>query len=160
MLREVAWVQENERAVVKAFAKWAAAHDGPVVAIVPENHGPIVVFRNALGGIVLPPVQERGILHLIVPALPHDLPRRYAELASGLGTRLAKVVPQKADAAMLREIHEPDVPMWPEVICWNPRERRLLALPTADHANAVTWLRETRTAARACLPDEPSFISP
>jgi hypothetical protein len=135
-------------------------HDEPVIAFVPENHGPIVVNRNAQGGLVLPPVQERGILHLIVPSLPNDLGRRYAELARGLGTRLAKVMPQKADAAMLREIHEPDVPIWPDVICWNPRERRLLALPTPDHANAEAWLRQTRTAARACLPDEPSFVSP
>ena len=39
-------------------------------------------------------------------------------------------------------------------------ERRLIALPTADHASAAAWLRQTRTAARVCLPDEPSFVSP
>ena len=160
ILREVAWVQESERALVNAFARWADTHSEPVVAIVPENHGQIVVYRNALGGIVLPPVQPRGILHLIVPALPHDLPQRYAELARGLGTRLAKVRPQKADAEMLREIHEPDVAIWPAVICWNPREARLIALPAADHSSAAAWLRETRAAARTCLPDEPSFASP
>jgi hypothetical protein len=159
-LREVAWVQDNERALVEAFARWAGEHASPVIAIVPENHGPIVVYRNAQGGIVLPPVQPRGVLHLIVPALPRDLPRRYAELARGLGTRLAKVQPQKADAQMLREIREPDEATWPDVICWNPREKRLVALPAADHSNAKEWLGQTRAAARACLPDEPSFASP
>ena len=159
ILREVISVQDSERALIRALAQWAVGKHDAVVAIVPENEGPIVVNRNAHGGLVLPPVQEKAILHLVVPALPHDLPLRYAELSRGLGTRLAKVVPQKADAEMLREIHEPDVVIWPRVICWNPHERRLIELPQADHSSARAWLEQTRSAARACLPDEPSFAS-
>jgi len=157
MLREVASVQDTERALVEALAQWAEGKHEQVVAIVPEAQGPIVISRNAQGGLVLPPVQAKAILHLVVPALPHDLPQRYAELSRGLGTRLAKVVPQKADAAMMREILEPDVAIWPRVICWNPHERRLIELPEADHSSAQAWLTQTRHAARACLPDEPSF---
>ena len=160
ILREVAWVQDDERALVQAFARWAASHDAPVVAIVPENHGPVIVYRNALGGLVLPPVQGRGILHLVIPALPRDLPLRYAELSRGLGTRLALVVPQKADAAMLRDIHEPAAAIWPDVICWNPRQKQLIALGAPDHATPQAWLGPVRRGARACLPDEPAFATP
>ena len=130
------------------------------MVVIPENRGAVVLFRNGQGGIVLPPVQEKAILDRVVPAMPVDIPKRYGEFANGLATRLVKVAPTQANAEVLKQLLQPDEPRWPDILCWSPHEHRLVPLPAPDHADRNRWIRETRTASRACLPDEPSFASP
>jgi len=54
----------------------------------------------------------------------------------------------------------PDEARWPPVLCWQPGERRLIELPPADPSRRERWIGQTRTSARACLPDEPTFAAP
>ena len=159
-LREVAHAQDDSRALVEALARWARSHDDPVMAVIPENRGPVVLYRNGQGGIVLPPVQENAILDHVIPALPSDIPKRYGEFANGVVTRLIKLAPSRANAEVLKQLFETDEPRWPGLVCWNAAERRLVTLPAADPSDRDRWIRQTRAAARACLPDEPSFASP
>src|SRR5439155_1271794 len=104
MLREVAAAQADSRALVDALARWASTHEDPVMVVVPENRGAVVLFRNGQGGIVLPPVQEKAILDRVVPAMPVDIPKRYGEFANGLATRLVKLAPTQANAEVLKQL--------------------------------------------------------
>lgn len=156
-LRHVAHAQQGSRALVQALADLAAARSDLTMVIVPENLGPTVLYRNGQGGLVLPPVQPVPILHRVIPSLPRDIPGRYDEFALGLATRLSKVVPGSVDAATLRELLKRDEARWPQVMCWMPRERRLVQLPSADPARREAWIAHVRAAALACLPDEPAL---
>jgi hypothetical protein len=130
------------------------------MVIVPENQGSTVLYRNGQGGLVLPPVQERPILHRVIPSLPRDVAIRYDQFAKGLAKRIDEGAPANADAATLRRLLAADEARWPPVLCWHPGERRLIELPLADSSSRDRWTRQTRSAARACLPHEPTFAEP
>lgn len=159
-IRQVTDAQQGSRALVAALAQLAAGRDSLSMVIVPENQGPTVLYRNGQGGLVLPPVQPRPLLHRVIPSLPRDIPGRYDEFAGGLATRLGEVVPANAEAATLEDLRVRGEARWPPVLCWVPGERRLVELPRPDPSRRDEWIRQTRSAARACLPEEPSFAAP
>jgi hypothetical protein len=159
-IRHVAAVQEHSRELVAAVGQWAAARKELTMLVVPEQQGAIVSLRNAQASLVMPPLQSRGIIHLVLPTLPREIAVRYDQFAGGLATRLAKIVPKDVDAATLRALEAPDVALWPEAACWSPGERRIMALGRADPAARDAWIRKTRAAALACLPDDPALREP
>jgi hypothetical protein len=159
-MRHVTHAQQGSRALVAALSQLAASEKPLSMVIIPENQGSTVLYRNGQGGLVLPPVQERPILHRVVPSLPRDIPGRYDEFARGLATRLVEVVPPNAEAATMKQLLVPREASWPPVFCWVPGERRLVELPRPDPSRREQWISQTRSAARTCLPDEPSFATP
>lgn len=159
-IRQVTDAQRGSRALVAALAQLASSRDSLSMVIIPENQGATVLYRNGQGGLVLPPIQERPILHRVLPSLPHDIPLRYDQFATGLAKRLDETVPANAEPAAVEDLLVPDEARWPQVLCWQPGERRLVELPAADPSRREQWIRQTRSAARACLPEEPSFAAP
>jgi hypothetical protein len=159
-IRQVTHAQQGSRALVAALAQLASSRGSLSMVIVPENQGSTVLYRNGQGGLVLPPVQERPILHRVIPSLPRDIPVRYDQFARGLAKRVDETVPANAEAATLKKLLVADEARWPPVLCWQPGERRLVELPLADSSRRDRWIGQTRAAARACLPDEPTFAEP
>ena len=159
-IRQVTHAQQGSRALVAALAQLASSRGSLSMVIVPENQGATVLYRNGQGGLVLPPVQPKPLLHRVIPSLPRDIAGRYDEFASGLAKRLDEVVPSNAEAATLKSLRRPDEARWPPVLCWQPGERKLVELPAADPSRREQWIGQTRSSARVCLPDEPTFAAP
>jgi hypothetical protein len=154
-LRHVEQAQDRSRALVAALAAWEEGTQVTML-LIPELQGPVVAFRNGQGGIVLPPLQSQPMLHRVVPSLPGDIPKRYDEFAAGLGTRLVKIQPQRADAATLRDLLQRDAASWPALACWVPGDRRIFRLDPVDPSDRDEWIRRVRTYAQRCMPEERS----
>ena len=159
-IREVTHAQQGSRALVAALARLAAGRESLAMIIIPESQGPTVLYRNGQAGLVMPPVQPRPLLHRVIPSLPHDIPIRYDQFAKGMAKRLEEAAPADAAAATLKSLLVPDEARWPPVLCWQPRERKLVELPPADPSRRESWIGQTRSAARVCLPDEPALAAP
>jgi hypothetical protein len=153
-LRAVRAAQDELRAIAAAVPAWAEQHHGLTMLLVPERHGPVVSGRNAQGALVLPPVQQQGLLHRVLPTLPAELAERRGQLEAGLARRLDTVRPQWIDQRVLASLLLNAAERPPErVACWSRRLRRIVALdiPWGERA---AWLAQTEAAANQCLaPD-------
>jgi putative flippase GtrA len=137
-------VQDSVRGLVAAVPEHVNQHQGLTLLLVPDTVGFVVAFRNAQGGIVMPPLQEQPLLHRMLPTLPDELDDRQQQLAAGLATQLAQLPPAKLDDDALARLFEPAEPGVPDhIACWDARERRLIVLPSPSS----DW----RSAASAAL---------
>lgn len=132
--------QDQVRALAAALAPWATQHPGLSILLVPERFGPVVTMRNAQGGLALRPLQTEGLLHSVLPTLPDELTVRHAQLAAGLGTRLASARPQWLDMPGLLALLEPAPVLWPaQFACWSADARRIVPLPPPRLDSAQVW---------------------
>lgn len=152
-LLQHAWsVQDNLRQLVAAIPDWSERHPGLTMLLVEENDGAFVFARNAQGGIVLPPLQSQGYLHRVLPGLPAESPLRRDQFCHGYATRLVELMPQVADAAMLKALNEPAAASWPATLaCWSMREKRIVEVdtPTAP-MTCAGWLEAAQRSLARC----------
>jgi hypothetical protein len=157
-----AWVLEREleharnaerdmRALVRALPDWARSHPGLTLLLVDEQDGPVVTARNAQGGIVMPPVQRRPLLHRVLPTLPSEIALRHDQMSAGLATRLDAVRPARVDAETLAQLLAPDATRWPDTYaCWSSRDGRILAFTAPDPADRARWVTGLGQASSQC----------
>jgi hypothetical protein len=145
-------VQHDMRQLATTIPTWAAAHPGLTMLILPDHVGPMVMGRNAQGGLVLPPIQAQGYLHRVLPTLPQELVARHAQLQQGLATRLDELQPSALNTTVLTRMLQPTgVAHWPEhYACWDTEQRMLRTLPAPPTTDASAWVAELERAARAC----------
>ncbi|MEQ1353797.1 MAG: hypothetical protein ABLT11_07250 [Candidatus Acidiferrum sp.] len=150
-LRLALIAQRNVRQLADAARAWAESHAGITLLIVEELFGPVVTMRNAQGGLVMPPVQPRSLLHRVLPTLPTEIELRYEQLSTGLATRLEKIRPSGADAEELRQIFDRDGARWPDhYACWSNRESTIIELAPLDSGNRALWIAMLRDNVKVC----------
>jgi hypothetical protein len=139
------------RALAQAAGDWADTHRGLTLLLVDAEIGPVVSARNALGGLVVPPVQREPLLHRVLPTLPAEIELRHDQLAAGLATRLDRMRPSRVDVDTLRQLAEPDAARWPDhYACWSGTRRRIVDLPAPDPAARARWVTALREASERC----------
>ena len=129
---------------------------GYTLLLVPETDGQAVILRNGQGAVALPPLQAEGLLDRVLPTLPSDLEQRHLRLAGGMGTRFIEGRFQHLAGEEVAHLYDPAEPRWPDrYACWSQRERRILALPSPDPADAAAWVAQLRAALPGCAIDSP-----
>ncbi len=124
-------VQDSVRDLVAEVPEHLRQHPGLTLLLVPDTVGFVVAFRNAQGGIVMPPLQDQPMLHRMLPTLPHEMDARQQQLAAGLATRLTQLPPATLDDEALARLLEPAEPGAPDhIACWATNDRRVLVIPT------------------------------
>ncbi len=140
-------VQDSVRVLVDTVPRHVQEHPGLTLLLVPDTVGFVVAFRNAQGGIVMPPLQDQPLLHRVLPTLPDEIEARQQQLADGLATRLARLPPATLDDDTLASLLAPAEPGAPaHVACWDALEGRLLVI-TVLPAN---WHESVRAIEVAC----------
>ncbi|MFU8831878.1 MAG: hypothetical protein ACNA7J_06935, partial [Wenzhouxiangella sp.] len=140
-------VQDSVRNLVDAVPQHAQEHPGLTLLLVPDTVGFVVAFRNAQGGIVMPPLQDQPLLHRVLPTLPDEIEARQQQLAAGLATRLAQLPPATLDDDALASLFAPAEPGAPDhVACWDALEGRLLVITVS----AADWHESMRAIEAAC----------
>ena len=150
-LRGALSAQRGVRALTQAARAWADTHPGVTLLVIADREGPVVTTRNGQGGLVLPPVQIDPLLHRVLPTLPEEIALRYAQMASGLATRLEKVRPAAFDAKNVELISVPDVARWPEHYgCWDSASRQIIVLEAPDSTLHDEWIAAVRRGIARC----------
>ncbi len=138
---QFASVQNEMRELVAAIGRYAIPRTDTTVLVIPDQRMGVVAARNGQGALVMPPLQAQGLLHRVVPTLPRELAMRRAQFAAGLGTRLTRQVPQRADLATLRRILQPAIPgPAPIYACWSSGRREILPASAPGPATVGTQL--------------------
>jgi len=129
--------QEQVRAMVATLPDWAARHDSGIV-YVPERIGPVVVARNAQGGLVLPPLQATPLMDRVIPTLPAELAGREHLLAGGLLTQARALRPTLVDDGVIAALLAPATATWPDAYaCWSTTQRQFVDLPVPASIDPV-----------------------
>lgn len=155
-LARVRGAQQGLAALVAALPQYAQQNPGYTLLLVPETDGQAVILRNGQGAVALPPLQTEGLLHQVLPTLPSDIEQRHLRLAGGMGTRFIEGRFQHLAGEEVARLYDPAEPRWPDrYACWSQTERRILALPSPDPADAAAWVAQLRSALPACAIDSP-----
>ena len=148
-----AWsAQAGMRMITQSIPPWVASHAGLTMLLVPDHDGPVVIGRNAQGGIVLEPIQQEPYLHRVLPTLAAETQLRQEQFCSGMAQRLEIVRPRLADARTLAALAERADAVWPKhVACWSKSKREIVTLlaPPMD-ASCDAWLASIRTDVKNC----------
>lgn len=125
-------VQDGVAELVALIPAHVEQHPGLTLLLLPDRVDFVVAFRNAQGGLVMPPLQQRPLLHRVLPTLPHELGLRQRQLANGLATRLKEVRPRTVEPDVMRSLFEPaEATPFDHLACWDARRRRLIVLEDA-----------------------------
>ncbi len=155
-LAQVRRAQQGLAALVAALPTYVQQHPGYTLLLVPETDGQAVILRNGQGAVALPPLQAEGLLDRVLPTLPSDIEQRHLRLAGGMGTRFIEGRFQHLAGEEVARLYDPAEPRWPDrYACWSQRERRILALPAPDPADAAAWVAQLRAALPGCAIDSP-----
>ena len=155
-LARVRLAQHGLAALVAALPRYVQQNPGYTLLLVPETDGQAVILRNGQGAVALPPLQAEGLLDRVLPTLPSDLEQRHLRLAGGMGTRFIEGRFQHLAGEEVAHLYDPAEPRWPDrYACWSQRERRILALPSPDPADAAAWVAQLRAALPGCAIDSP-----
>lgn len=145
--RQVSEAQATTLSIARGIADWAANHEGHAMLVMPEMVSFVVATRNAQGGLVMPPVQARGLLHHVIPTLENELPMRYAQYHRGIATRLASEQPTRADLATMERMLAPATVSWPQFfLCVSAKRREILPLSLPRTLNAELWQQDIRSS--------------
>ncbi|MGE4070387.1 MAG: hypothetical protein AB7E72_04365 [Lysobacterales bacterium] len=155
-LAQVRRSQHGLAALVAALPSYVQQNPGYTLLLVPETDGQAVILRNGQGAVALPPLQAEGLLDRVLPTLPSDIEQRHLRLAGGMGTRFIEGRFQHLAGEEVAHLYDPAEPRWPDrYACWSQRERRILALPAPDPADAAAWVAQLRAALPGCAIDSP-----
>jgi hypothetical protein len=130
--------QQQLRDTVAAMPALDRRVDAPVLLLVPDRLGPVVVGRNAQGALVMPPLQPRPLLARILPTLPHEVAGRHAQYQEGLIDVFEALDLEYWDLDAFLGYDGPRHPRWPtRIACWSQREGALVdfAAPPAQPAD-------------------------
>jgi putative flippase GtrA len=143
-------VQDGVDELVGKLPDHADQHPGLTLLLVPDRVAFVVAFRNAQGGMVMPPVQNEPMLHRILPTLPDELALREQQLASGLATRLQEIRPQTLEPDIMQALFEPaDARRIDHLACWNARNHRLIVLEPPS-GQGQEWIISIRNQFHRC----------
>ncbi len=133
-------VQDGIAELMDILPEHADQHPGLTLLLVPDRVDFVVAFRNAQGGLVMPPLQDRPMLHRILPTLPGEIELREQQLSDGLATRLRDIQPQTLEPNIMQALFEPtDATPIDHLACWDARQRRLVVIddPEPDWPGAI-----------------------
>jgi hypothetical protein len=140
LLGQAVGAQQGLRDTVSALPALDERLDEPVLLLVPDRLGPVVVGRNAQGALVMPPLQPRPLLARILPTLPGELAGRHAQYGTeGLLDVFERLDLQYWDLDAFLGYDGPRRPRWPSrIACWSQREGVLVdfAAPPAEPQDA------------------------
>ena len=150
LLAEVRQVQSTLRQIVETLPEFTEGSDQGTLLLLPDAVGPAVAGRNAQSAFVLQPLQEKGFIDRVLPALPGDLSTRHDQYADGLLDQLAIAQLQFIDRSIPLPPAPERRPRWPSsVACWSDSERRLIAFDAPDGASKSSWIESIEQAAQA-----------
>ncbi len=143
-------VQDSMAELVNKLPDHVEQHPGLTLLLVPDRVDFVVAFRNAQGGVVMPPLQDQPMLHRILLTLPEEIALRQQQLAGGLAARLHDIQPRTLEPETLQALFEPDEarPI-DHLACWNARERRLIVLESPGD-EGQDWIASIQHQARHC----------
>ena len=143
-------VQDGVAELVAIIPEHVARHPGLTLLLLPDRVDFVVAFRNGQGGLVMPPVQQRPLLHRVLPTLPDEIGLRQRQLSDGLATRLEEVRPRTLEPDIMRALFEPaDATPFDHLACWDARRRRLIVLDDAAGHNR-DWVDSARAHSDQC----------
>jgi hypothetical protein len=120
LLTRAVAAQQQLQLTAAALPAWAARNREAALLLVPDHLGPIVVTRNAQGGVALPPVQPAPLLQQVLPTLPDEVPARHGVYRDGVIDLFEGAAMQYWDNDALAAYAGPRRPRWPQrVLCWS-----------------------------------------
>lgn len=143
-------VQDGIAELVEILPEHAARHPGLTLLLLPDRVGYVVAFRNAQGGLVMPPLQDHPMLHRILATLPGEIELREQQLSDGLATRLKELKPRTLEPAIMQALFEPaEATSIDYLACWDARDRRLIVLGKPD-GRGQEWIDSVRARSDHC----------
>ncbi len=143
IISQVRDAQMTTWGIANSVREWSATNGGHAILFIPEMTGFVVTTRNALAGLVMPPVQNNGLLHRLLPTHENDAADRYKLYKNGLATSLLNDPPVQLDALTTEKLLKPDVSKWPDFyLCWSPEKKEMLLLDTPRVTTIDAWTED------------------
>jgi hypothetical protein len=150
-VRHFRMVQDSVAELVAAMPEWVRTNPGLTILLVPDRIRFTVAVRNAQGGVVMRPLQERDWLHAVLPTLPAEIEGRFGQFETGLVSRLQDLEPERIDHDMLNRLAEPDEASLPrQLACWNWHDHQIHTFDMPQEFNRQAWVNAANRAAAEC----------
>ena len=147
------WVDAGDDSTVlaRALAQAAASTpaDGYAFVVIPDHVGAIPFGRNAQGGLILPPVQERPLSAKLVVQTEQELARWPDLFERDIIGRLRREPATSVAANPLTPKVPPPHVLPDRYFCWNPDAQALEPITLALTADLANWDDEWRSALAA-----------
>ncbi len=155
-LLQTVWGTQSALRQAAAALPSVAGQTGAMLLLLPDRVGPVVAVRNGQAAFVLRPLQPEGLLHRVLPTLPHELAGRHGQYAGGLLDQLEAARLQHWDADVAPVEPAERRPRFPERIgCWSTADGALVQFAAPSPEDPATWAQQILVDARArgCLLD-------